>query len=193
MAVIVTVPFDTAVTVPSLTVATDASLLVHVIVLFVASSGSTVAVIVKLSPTYISFSVISKDMDSTGISGSPSPAFLLFSISGDSSSFISGTVSFSGVSSEGMISGSSGSSFGFSDISENLGISSVTSGCCSSSFLISTVMSLPVCSSIWLTMELIISLSSANTLKGSIENKSTMLNTKDMILFFIILISRYAY
>ena len=84
-AVMVALPSDNAVTVPLLTVAISSLLLVHIIVLSVASSGSTVAVIVKLSPAMTSFSVIFKDMLSTGITGSLSPPFVPLSDSGISS------------------------------------------------------------------------------------------------------------
>ena len=56
----ITVPALTAVTLPSVTVATAVLLLLHITFLFVASSGVTVAVRVNSSPTSISATVLSR-------------------------------------------------------------------------------------------------------------------------------------
>ena len=66
LTVIVTVPAATAVTVPSLTVAIFLSLVVHVKVLSVESSGLTVAVSFRVSPVSISASVLSRAIDVAG-------------------------------------------------------------------------------------------------------------------------------
>ena len=64
LAVIVAFPTPVPVTSPLLfTTATFSSLLVHVIVLSVASLGSTVAVNVKVSPTYVLFDVLLSETD----------------------------------------------------------------------------------------------------------------------------------